>query len=165
MCFVWRKIMSMVKGASKSPGCDKKRAGFGALFVVWLQTTKTSLCKPKRKVFDERRQFQERWTFRFFHEAKKDADAGVEASYVVSELIAKAGQPLTKGQFLKDWMLQVTDILRPERNSLFNSISPSADTAAERIPESSGDAYDQLRGKAKSFRRLTKAQTKPTKLS
>lgn len=50
-----------------------------------------------------------------FHKAKKDA--AVEASYVVSELIAKAGKPFTEGPFLKDCMMKVADILCPEKRA------------------------------------------------
>jgi len=68
-----------------------------------------------------------------FCKAKKDADAAVEASYVVSELIAKAGKPFTEGPFMKDCMLKVAEILCPEKKSLFNNIALSTNTVAERI--------------------------------
>ncbi len=86
-----------------------------------------------------------------FHKAKKDADAAVEASYVVSEMIAKAGEPFTEGQFIKNCMLKVADILCPEKKNMFNNLSLSANTVAERITELSSDIYDQLRGKARVF--------------
>ncbi len=145
-----------------------------------------SYSKPKRKVDDEHRQFQERWTLQYFFvefngnatclickekvavlkeynlkrhystkhgdqydkyeederkktshavaeranvpakpfpQAKKDADAAVEVSYVVSEMIAKAGKPFTEGQFIKDCMLKVADILCPEKKNMFNNLS------------------------------------------
>ncbi|XP_026116348.1 general transcription factor II-I repeat domain-containing protein 2B-like [Carassius auratus] len=173
-----------------------------------------SLSKPKRKVDEDHRQFQERWTLQYFfvefngnatcmickekvavlkeynlkrhystkhgeqydkyqederkrratllqreltsqqnifHKAKKDADAAVVASYVVSELIAKAGKPFTEGQFIKDCMQKVADILCPEKKNLFNNLSLSANTVAERISELSSDIYDQLRSKSKDF--------------
>ncbi|XP_073714015.1 general transcription factor II-I repeat domain-containing protein 2B-like [Misgurnus anguillicaudatus] len=173
-----------------------------------------SLSKQKRKVDDEHRQFQERWTLRYFfvefngnptclickekvaaikeynlkrhystkhgeqyekfhdderkhrvtllqreltsqqsifHKAKKDADAAVEASYVVSQLIAKAGKPFTEGHFLKDCMLKVADILCPEKKSMFNNIALSANTVAEQISKLSSDIYDQLCDKARVF--------------
>lgn len=58
-----------------------------------------------------------------FHKAKKDAVAAVEATYVLRELIAKAGKPFTRWLFLKECMSQVNDNLCPEKKSLFNSIS------------------------------------------
>ncbi len=84
-----------------------------------------------------------------FHKAKKDADAAIEASYVVSEMIAKAGKPFTEGQFMTDCMLKVAKIRCPENKNMFNNLSLSANTVAERITELSSDIYDQLRGKAR----------------
>lgn len=68
-----------------------------------------------------------------FHKAGKVAEAAVEVSSVVSELITKAGKPFTKGEFLKDCMLHVADILCPEKKSLFNNLSLSGNTVAEWI--------------------------------
>ncbi|KAL0148361.1 hypothetical protein M9458_056341 [Cirrhinus mrigala] len=68
-----------------------------------------------------------------------------------SEMIAKAGKPFTEGQFMKDCMLKVADILCPEKKNMFNNLSLSANTVAERITELSSDIYDQLRGKAGVF--------------
>ncbi|XP_060914195.1 general transcription factor II-I repeat domain-containing protein 2-like [Labrus mixtus] len=86
-----------------------------------------------------------------FHKSKKEADAAVEASYVVKLLIARTGKPFTEGQFLKECMLQVADILCPEKKSLFNNISLLANTVAERISSLSRDIYDQLCDRAKRF--------------
>jgi len=121
-----------------------------------------SLSKAKRKVDEEHRQFQERWTSQYFfvefngsatclickekvavlkeynlkrHYSTKHADAAVEASYVLSELIVKAGKPFTEGQFLKDCMLKVTDGLCPEKKCLFQNISLSPNAVAERTGE------------------------------
>ncbi len=69
----------------------------------------------------------------------------------MSEMIAKAGKPFTEGQFIKDCMLKVADILCPEKKNMFNNLSLSANTVAERITELSSDIYDQLRGKARVF--------------
>ncbi len=67
----------------------------------------------------------------------------------MNELIAKAGKPFTEGQFMKECMLKVADILCPEKKNLFNNLS--ANTVAERITELSSDIYYQLRGKAIVF--------------
>ncbi|KAJ3591893.1 hypothetical protein NHX12_007023, partial [Muraenolepis orangiensis] len=42
----------------------------------------------------------------FFKKASKESDAAVEASYVVSEMIAKAGKPFKDSEFIKKCMLQ-----------------------------------------------------------
>ena len=43
----------------------------------------------------------------FFKKATKENDAAIEASYVVSEMIAKAGNQFKEGEFVKKYMLQV----------------------------------------------------------
>ncbi|KAJ3602471.1 hypothetical protein NHX12_030226 [Muraenolepis orangiensis] len=50
----------------------------------------------------------------FFKKASKESDAAVEASYVVSEMIAKAGKPFKDGEFIKKYMLQAASIVCPE---------------------------------------------------
>ena len=70
-----------------------------------------------------------------FHKAKKEADAAVEASYVLCEWITKAVKPFSEGLFLRNCMLQVADDLCPEKKSLFKNTSLSTNTVAERINE------------------------------
>lgn len=86
-----------------------------------------------------------------FKREKKECDAVVEASYVVCEQVAKAGKPFTEGQFLKDCMVKVANILCPEKASLFRNISLSANTVAERISELSDNINDQLCDKGTKF--------------
>lgn len=87
----------------------------------------------------------------FFKKATKENEAAVKASYVVSEMIAKAGKPFKDGEFVKQCMLQAANIVCPEKKELFGKISISANTVAERISDLSGNIYDQLREKAKHF--------------
>lgn len=55
--------------------------------------------------------------------------------------------PFNEGQFIKECMLKVADILCPEKKSLFINVSLSA----ERISKLSGEIYDQLRSTARVF--------------
>ena len=87
----------------------------------------------------------------FFKKANKESSAAVEASYIVSEIIAKTGKPFTEGEFVKKCMLQAAHIVCPEKKSQFNNVSLSANTVAEHISDLSSDFYDQLREKAKCF--------------
>ncbi|RVE60969.1 hypothetical protein OJAV_G00165900 [Oryzias javanicus] len=87
----------------------------------------------------------------FFKKATKENNAAVEASYVVSEMIAKAGKPFTEGEFVKKCLLQVAHFVCPEKKGQFNNISLSANTVAERISDLSSDIYEQLCEKAKCF--------------
>lgn len=135
--------------------CKEKLAVFKEYNLRRHYSTKHSEHDEKYKG-DDRRQRAEQLQKgllsqqELFHKASKDADAAVEASYVVSELIAKAGKPFTEGQFVKDCMLRVADILCPEKRSLFN-VSLSANTVAERINGLSGNIYEQLQDRARSF--------------
>ncbi|KAK0145575.1 General transcription factor II-I repeat domain-containing protein 2 [Merluccius polli] len=116
------------------------------------------ICKEKLAVLKEynlKRQYatnhREQYEKYSGDDRKRRAEQLQRGLYVVSELIAKAGKPFTEGQFLKDCMLRVADILCPEKKSLFNTLSLSANTVAERINGLSGNIYEQLWDKAKSF--------------
>ncbi|TKS65945.1 General transcription factor II-I repeat domain-containing protein 2 [Collichthys lucidus] len=85
----------------------------------------------------------------FFKKATKESNAAVEASYMVSEMIATAGKPFTEGEFVKKCILQAASIICPEKKGQFSNISLSANTVAERISDLSNDIYDQLCEKAK----------------
>uniref|UniRef100_A0A8D2Q113 General transcription factor II-I repeat domain-containing protein 2-like n=1 Tax=Varanus komodoensis TaxID=61221 RepID=A0A8D2Q113_VARKO len=87
----------------------------------------------------------------FFKKASKEIDTAVKASYVVSEMIAKAGKPFKDGKFNKKCMLQAASIVCPEKKGQFSNISFSANTVAEHISDLSGNIYDQLHEKAKHF--------------
>uniref|UniRef100_A0A669DFX6 SPIN-DOC-like zinc-finger domain-containing protein n=1 Tax=Oreochromis niloticus TaxID=8128 RepID=A0A669DFX6_ORENI len=87
----------------------------------------------------------------FFKKATKENNAAVEASYVVSEMIAKAEKPFTEGEFVKKCILQAANIVCPAKKGQFSNISLSANTVADCISDLSNDIYDQLCEKAKCF--------------
>lgn len=60
---------------------------------------------------------------------------------MVSELIAKAGKPFSEGQFLKDCMLHIADILCPK---LVQRYLYRLNAVEEWINELSRDIWDQL---------------------
>ena len=98
----------------------------------------------------------------FFKKASKESDAAVKASYVVSEMIAKAGKPFKDSEFIKQCMLQAASIVCPEKKGQFSNISLSGNTVAERISDMSGNIYDQLRDKAKHFNSYSLARDEST---
>lgn len=51
-----------------------------------------------------------------FKKAKKENEAAVEASYTVSEIIAKAGKPFKEGEFIKKCLLLAASKVCPEKN-------------------------------------------------
>ncbi|XP_042589393.1 general transcription factor II-I repeat domain-containing protein 2-like [Cyprinus carpio] len=79
--------------------------------------------------------------------AKKENEAAVEASYTVSEIIAKARKPFKEGKFIKKCLLLAASKVCPEKNDQFSKISLSANTVAERI----SDLSCSLCEKAKYF--------------
>ncbi len=86
-----------------------------------------------------------------FKKASKENEAAVDASYVVSEMIARAGKPFKEGEFFKKCMLLAASKVYPEKKGQFSNISLSANTVAERISDLSENIYDQLREKAERF--------------
>ena len=57
------------------------------------------------------------------------------ASYEVSRLIAKRLKPFTDGEFFKELLLKVADVVCPEKKELFSGISLSARAVARRIED------------------------------
>lgn len=102
---------------------------------------------------------------KFFHKAKKNADAAVEAGYMVSELIVKSQKPFTEGPFLKKCILLAADIFCPEKKSLFSNVALSAKTVAEYICNLSGDIYEQLCDKAQMFTAYSVAHDESTDIT
>lgn len=98
----------------------------------------------------------------FFKKATKENNAAVEASYVVSEMIAK---PFTEGEFVKKCILQAASIVCPEKKGQFSNISLSANTVAERISDLSSNIYDQLHEKAKCFNAYSVALDESTDIT
>ena len=57
------------------------------------------------------------------------------ASYEASKLIAKRMKPFTDGEFFKELLLKVVDVVCPEKKELFSEISLSARTVARRVED------------------------------
>ena len=87
----------------------------------------------------------------FFARINTASEDSVKASFVVSEMIAKASRPFTEGQFVKECMIKVCEIICPEKKKLFEGISLSANTVASRITESASNVQQQLIAAAKDF--------------
>ena len=79
------------------------------------------------------------------------SEDSVKASFVVSEMIAKASRPFTEGQFVKECMIKACEIICPEKKRLFEGLSLSANTVASRITESATNVQQQLIARAKDF--------------
>ena len=79
------------------------------------------------------------------------ASAVVEASYVVSHLIAQHSKPYTDGEFVKKCMVKVAGVLCPKEKEKFTQVSLSNVTVADRIDELADDIHRQLGELAKNF--------------
>jgi hypothetical protein len=72
-----------------------------------------------------------------------DSEIAVKASYTVSEIIAKRLKPYSDGQFVKECLEVVGDIMCPEKETLISSISLSRFTISRRID----DIYKMIKTK------------------
>lgn len=80
----------------------------------------------------------------FFTKKRSECEANTRASYEVSRLIAEKMKPFTDGEFVKQCLMTVVDIVCPEKKSLFSSISLSGRTVSRRIEEMSSDVKSCL---------------------
>ncbi|KAM3936090.1 general transcription factor II-I repeat domain-containing protein 2B-like [Leptodactylus fuscus] len=98
----------------------------------------------------------------FFARVNTASRDSMKASFVVSEMMAKASRPFTEGQFVKECMIKACEIICPEKKMLFEGISLSANTVASRITESADDVQQQLIAAAKNFEAYSIALDKST---
>ncbi|KAF0039270.1 hypothetical protein F2P81_007505 [Scophthalmus maximus] len=132
---------------------------FGRAGNCWMKTTyrcsisavqHLSICQCCMAVEMgwHRSSHQSDWQQDLFKKASKENEAAVEASYVLSEMIAK---PFKEGEFIKKCILLAASKVCPEKKGQFSNISLSANTVAERSSDLSENIYDQLHEKAKRF--------------
>ena len=60
-----------------------------------------------------------------FKKSNQESKASTDASYVVATEIAKRGKPFLEGQFAKDSMLKVAEIVCPDKLRAFQNVSLS----------------------------------------
>lgn len=75
-----------------------------------------------------------------------------KASYLVTYKIAKKCKSFADCEFFKECMVEVSELLCPDRKHLFENISLSRRTFARRIDNISHNLFTQLNLKAKSFK-------------
>jgi hypothetical protein len=81
----------------------------------------------------------------------KTNEAAVQASFIISQTIAKKSKPFTDGEYIKECIMKAAEILCPKKQQLFKNISLSANTVAERVNDLAGDTQCQLKEKCKHF--------------
>ena len=79
-----------------------------------------------------------------FVKAQIQSDSAVKASFIVAEEIAKSTRPFTEGEFLKNCLLKVCDVVCPDKRHAFLNVSLSRNTVADRVCELSTNLQQQL---------------------
>ena len=78
-------------------------------------------------------------------ETEPATEMGVLASYMVALKIAKTGRPFTEGDFVKDCMVECSEVVCPSAAKSFASIPLSNDTIQRRVIDIAADMKDQLK--------------------
>lgn len=87
----------------------------------------------------------------FFFCANKAQENATAASYEVTKLIAQHSKPFSDGDFIKQCLIKVTEIMCPEKVQDFNNVSLSRNPVVRRIKDLSANLKLQLRDKACAF--------------
>ncbi|XP_071039548.1 general transcription factor II-I repeat domain-containing protein 2B-like [Parasteatoda tepidariorum] len=86
-----------------------------------------------------------------FTKANNESEDALKSSFIIALEIAKRSQPFSEGDFIKDCMLNVTDVSFPFQKSVIQNISLSRNTVASRITDLSQNLGLQLKEKIKEF--------------
>ncbi|XP_072900750.1 general transcription factor II-I repeat domain-containing protein 2-like [Hemitrygon akajei] len=86
-----------------------------------------------------------------FTKAKTQSEAAVKASFIVAAEIAKSARPFTEGEFVKNCMMKVCDVVCPDKRQAFSNVSLSRNTVADRVRELATNLQQQLVGKGRDF--------------
>ena len=84
-----------------------------------------------------------------FVKAKSQSEVAVKANFIVVAEIAKEAQPFTEGEFVKNCMIKVCDIVCPDKRQSFLNVSLSINTVADHVCDLATDLQQQLMGKGK----------------
>ncbi|KAK0138753.1 General transcription factor II-I repeat domain-containing protein 2 [Merluccius polli] len=86
-----------------------------------------------------------------FIRIKNQSEGAVKASFIIAEEMARACKPFTEGEFIKNCIDKVCNVVCPEKKQAFADISLSRNTVASRVDELASDLQIQLKAKAKEF--------------
>jgi hypothetical protein len=95
----------------------------------------------------------------------KDSEASVKASYIIAQKIAAKSKPFTDGEFIKECMEAVSEILCPAQKQLFSKLSLSGVTVARRIEELGTNIESTLKERISKFIFYSLALDESTDLS
>ncbi|XP_069767039.1 general transcription factor II-I repeat domain-containing protein 2-like isoform X2 [Narcine bancroftii] len=100
----------------------------------------------------------------FFTKKNVEMKRNIHASYAVSKLIAEKMKPFTDGDFVKECLMAVVDIVCPENKSLFSAVNLSQRTVTRRIEEMSADIKSSLKVNCENFQFFSIALVESTDL-
>lgn len=86
-----------------------------------------------------------------FKKQNSESESLVKASYVISEKIARSSKSFMEGEFIKECLVSVAEILCPNQKKVFEKISLSAPTVTRRIEEIGEEFESRLKEKAGQF--------------
>lgn len=87
-----------------------------------------------------------------FKKQNNSQKQATHASYVVAYNIAKSNKTLSDGEFVKTCMLQVSEIMCPDKKKEFEAVSLSRKTITSRIEVIDKQLLSQLESKIKDFK-------------
>lgn len=85
-----------------------------------------------------------------FTKAKSPSEAAVKASVIVAVEVAKSARPFTEGEFVKNCMMKVCDVMCPDKRQAFSNVSLSRNTVADLVCQLATN-LQQLVGKERDF--------------
>ncbi|GBN99116.1 General transcription factor II-I repeat domain-containing protein 2A [Araneus ventricosus] len=88
----------------------------------------------------------------FFKKANTIQEAATHASYIVAYNIATNNKALSDGEFVKQCMLQICDVLCPDKKNNFQTVSLSRKTVTSRIEAFDKNLTPQLESKIGQFK-------------
>lgn len=86
-----------------------------------------------------------------FPRPQTDRENITRAIFVVSELIAKKLKPHAEGEIVKECLVAAAELLMPDKVKLFQSVSLSQRTVADRITDMVQDIEKTLKDTARDF--------------
>ncbi len=88
----------------------------------------------------------------FFTKGNKEIENAVRVSYAISEIIAARMKPFSDGEFVKECIDVVADIMCPEKKQIISSISLSRFTVAKRVDEMAENIEVTLKETVEKFK-------------
>lgn len=141
VCLICNETVAVFKDFNLSRHFSKKHASAKYL----------SMTEAEKKSFVERQKEKLRGQQNMFTKQSVTQKAATLASYVVAYKIAKSNRTLSDGEFVKDCMVAVSNIICPEKSKEFQSLALSRRTITDRIDAIAKQLSSQLEMNCNKF--------------